>query len=280
MKTRFCLLMFMAVTTIVCCKKGNNTDESGDSIYGDWRLVSDIQCINTEDIEYQPENDQYPIVLSFVSSDRICGYHDANSYEGTYRINDNKLHFEDISITDVVDNKWYTNYMNYIKQFVYEFDISSPDTLKLVAENDSHTLVFLSKNKFNTNVDSIYSYFSICKIDSLNIENALQGSSWVLIYVETNNFNIEQHIDMTTLSILANDSIYGKSGEVNYYGKCVINDNNIGVSVNYDNNNVSYCFTNYVKTLTSVTSFSANNDSLKLMNDNKSSLLKFVKIFK
>ncbi|MBR5958173.1 MAG: hypothetical protein IKZ99_07410 [Salinivirgaceae bacterium] len=279
MKIRFCLLVFMAVTTIVCCKEGNNIVESDDSIYGDWRLVSDIQCVNTENIECQPENDHYPIVLSFVSSDRICGYHDANSYESTYRVNDNQLYFEDISITDVMDNEWYTNYISVLR-YVYKYDNSNPDTLKLIAENDSHTLVFLSKNKFNTNVDSIYSYFSMCEIDSLNIENALQGSSWVLIYVEANNFNIEHPIDMTTLSILPNDSIYGRSGDVSYYGKCVIDDNKIGVSANYDNLNVSYCFANYVKALTSVTSFNVNNDSLKLMNDNNSSLLEFVKMFK
>ena len=279
MKTRFCLLMFMAVTTIVCCKEGNNADESDDSFYGNWRLVSDIRCINTESIECQPENDHYPIVLSFVSADKICGCHDANSYESTYHVNDNQLHFGDISITDAMDNEWYTNYISAL-QYVYKFDNSNPDTLKLVAENDSHTLVFLSKNKFNTNVDSIYSYFSMHKIDSLNIENALQGSSWVLIYVKTSSSNTEHHIDTTTLSILPNDSIYGKCGEVSYYGNCGISNNRICVSVNYDNRNVPYCFTNYVKALTSVTSFSINNDSLKLINDNEPSLLEFVKMLK
>ena len=63
MKTRFCLLMFVVVTTIVCCKDGNNSDESNYTIRGDWMLVSDFQCDNTKNIECPPENDQYPICV-------------------------------------------------------------------------------------------------------------------------------------------------------------------------------------------------------------------------
>ncbi len=275
MKIRFYLFLFIATISIICCKKENTFEDSYDSIYSVWSLTTDIQ--HTKNTEYQPVDDRYPIVLSFTSSNQICGYHDANSYEGYYSTNGKYLTFKNISSTDVSDNKWYINYLNNL-QCVYEFETSGPDTLILVAENNTNRLVFLSKNKFHSNVDSIYSYFPICKTDSSNIVNTLHGS-WVLIYLETSMPNPE-HIDKTSLCILPNDSIYGKSGNTNYYGKCRINGNSISVSINYDNNNTSHCFADYIERLTSTTTYNVYNDSLKLKNGNDFSLLEFTKMSK
>jgi len=181
MKRSFC---FLLVSLAVCCGKDNTTENEEKVNNKEVASVNDT-CNYLKNRIYQPVDDDYPIMLSFISSNEICGYHDANNYLGNYSIENNCLSFSNVSVTDVSDNEWYWNYINALHEN-YVIDISKHDTLRLVIEKESSALVFLSKQKLNTivNTDSLYSKFSICKFTSDDAQNILQGTSWGLAYIE------------------------------------------------------------------------------------------------
>lgn len=286
----FFLTILTCFWIILSCQKENEpiVKTNENSIFRTWVLIFKEKLNAKSTIKHFPTTeDTYPITLSFISSDQICGYHDANSYMATYSITDNLLSFTGISTTDVGDTEWYLDYIQHLSM-KYKIKFSGNDTLKLTSQDDSLSIVLLKKQRFNEttfDVDSLYSYFSICQTDSSNIVNSLQGTSWVMLYTETYNIKDketqlppEDDDYPVILSIFQDDSIYGKHDANSYHGKCEINSNNFSLSnifVTDVSDNDWYW--DYIEDLSVISkSFVVNNDSLKLTNDDSSLILYFI----
>jgi len=221
---------------MLSCQKDKELTERNDdnSLYRSWVLIFKEKMEMETSIRLFPkEDDTYPITLSFVSSNQVCGFHDANSYSATYSLIANLLSFTNISSTDVGDTEWYLDYLQHLS-IMDKISLCGTDTLKISSQNDSLTIVLLKKQRFNEttyDIDSLYSYFSsICQMDSSNAVNSLQGTSWVVLYTETyNNKNKgtqlppKNDVYPIILSIFPNDSLYGKHDANIYHGKCEIN---------------------------------------------------------
>jgi len=63
--------------------------------------------------ELMPEDDKYPITLTFYPAKEFRGRHDANVYEGTCQINKGEFAFTFAGVTDVYDIDWFLNYVKF-----------------------------------------------------------------------------------------------------------------------------------------------------------------------
>ena len=96
----------------------------------------------------------YPVTLTFCSTQKFRGRHDANSYGGTSIINKNNISFIIDSITDCMDIPWFFDYVFFeLKQIDQAFIFSqNNDTtnmqLKLSNQENSIILFFINKKWF------------------------------------------------------------------------------------------------------------------------------------
>jgi heat shock protein HslJ len=94
--------------------------------------------------EKLPENDRYPITLTFRSDTTFYGRHDANSYDGKYKLEKDNISLTDISGTDCGDIEWY---LSYIVKLHSMSKITLTDTT-LKFSNKSLIFNYISKEKF------------------------------------------------------------------------------------------------------------------------------------
>jgi hypothetical protein len=94
-----------------------------------------------------PNNDTYPITLTFDTTDNFRGRHDANIYEGIYAMKQNAILLSYNAITDVSDINWYLDYLQELPTASTIHFIGS-DTMHLSNQDSSFTLYFISKTLF------------------------------------------------------------------------------------------------------------------------------------
>ncbi|MCL2597750.1 MAG: hypothetical protein FWD66_08895 [Paludibacter sp.] len=137
-------VLLIVMASFSGCSKSNDQSNNTSDLYKTWILVKkEINMINT----VLPEDDAYPITLTFLPDNKFHGRHDANTYEGTYIIQSDNISLSVTSITDVNDIEWYWDYINQLSN-VRKFVLKDVDNLQLLNENNSNTFYFMSKNKF------------------------------------------------------------------------------------------------------------------------------------
>jgi len=90
-------------------------------------------------------DEPYPVTLTFLSDSTFCGRHDANTYDGTYKMLVPNILLTITRITDVSDIEWY---LNYLKQTTTISRIALTDSTMRLSNNNSLILNFVSKEKF------------------------------------------------------------------------------------------------------------------------------------
>jgi len=132
------LLIFLASFS-GCSKPNNNSD-----LCKTWVLVEkEINGINTT----LPEDDKYPVILTFLHNNSFSGKCDANTYEGNCVIKLDNVLLSIISSTDCFGTEWYWDYL-YQLHNIKKFVLTDTDNLQLLNENNTTILYFLSKEKF------------------------------------------------------------------------------------------------------------------------------------
>jgi hypothetical protein len=96
--------------------------------------------------EMLPENDAYPVTLTFLADNKFHGRHDANVYEGTYNIQSGNILLTTTFITDVADIKWYSDYLNNLGS-ICNVIIGSHE-IQLSDENNANIFHFVDIDKF------------------------------------------------------------------------------------------------------------------------------------
>jgi hypothetical protein len=96
--------------------------------------------------ETLPENDAYPVTVTFLSDNKFHGKHDANVYEGTYNIQSGNILLTATSITDVTDIKWYLDYLHKLGS-IRNVVINSYE-MQLSDANNSNVFYFEDIDKF------------------------------------------------------------------------------------------------------------------------------------
>lgn len=271
--------------------KDDKTNETNDTVsISNWVLVSKERMVSGKIIYYFPtESDTlFPVTLTFYNNNQICGFHDANEYEGNYTINNNDLSFSNISTTDVSDTKWYWDFIERLGQ-ISNYSIIKSDTLKLYNQTGDLTIVLLKKQAFNNlyfNIDSLYSHFSThCILDTSNKTNVLQGTSWVLCHIESQKstsleieFPPNDDEYPITFSIYDHDSIYGFHDANVYQGYCSINSTNIEIfdMIQTDIGDIDW-YWNYIGGFSEMSKIIFFNlDSLKLYNQDSSLIYNYL----
>ena len=159
MKNKIFLLWAVLIFsfTVTSCKNGSEPKEEDwkgkDWIYQTWVLVE--KNINDEK-EMFPNDDKYPITLTFYPTKEFRGRCDANSYKGTFeRVKFGyTISFSISSITDPVSNLWFSDYINELSQinrvsvlvFKEEIDLE-PIKMELELYNEQRSVIFSFMDK-------------------------------------------------------------------------------------------------------------------------------------
>jgi heat shock protein HslJ len=94
--------------------------------------------------EKWPEDDTYPVTLTFRSDTTFHGRHDANSYDGKYTILVNNFSVTEFGSTDCWDIEWYRSYLEQLRHLS---NITLTDSTLLLS-NRSLILSYITKEKF------------------------------------------------------------------------------------------------------------------------------------
>jgi hypothetical protein len=96
--------------------------------------------------EKLPEDDRYPITLTFRSDTTFYGRHDANSYNGKYKLEKDNISLTVTMATDCADIEWYYNYIDTLCHISMSKIALTDTTMKF--SNKSLILNYISKEKF------------------------------------------------------------------------------------------------------------------------------------
>jgi hypothetical protein len=108
-----------------------------------WVLVEKEMNAVTEML---PDDDLYPITLTFQSDTTFHGRHDANIYRGEYNMLSNNILLRITGVTDVGDIKWYRDYLNELES-ISKMALTD-STMRFSNNNNSLIFNFVSKEKF------------------------------------------------------------------------------------------------------------------------------------
>ncbi len=288
------ITLFIGIIILPNCQKDNELvkdDNISDSTsITEWVLISKDK-LNTSRVlrNYPTESDSLlPITLTFANDNQVCGFHDANEYEGEYTISNKNLSFNNVITTEVGDTEWYWTFLRLLEK-VEKYTMIEDDTLKLYGETDNLAIVLLKKHSFNSsvfNVDSLYSYFSSdCAIDTQNLKNELQGTSWVVLFTEKAEQNKMERIFSPdddnypiTFCIHNQDSISGKHDANAYQGNCTIIKTDIKISnLNITDVGDNDWYWDYIAGLSKISKIEFfTTDSLKLYNNDSTLLYNYL----
>ena len=95
--------------------------------------------------EALPEDDMYPITLTFTTDNRFYGRHDANVYEGTYSMQADDILLNITMITDVADINWYWSYIDKLSSMG---KVVLTNTTMQLSNNQTLIFNFITKEKF------------------------------------------------------------------------------------------------------------------------------------
>jgi hypothetical protein len=111
--------------------------------------------------EVFPENDTYPVTLTFFPDNKFHGRHDANVYEGAYSIQSDKISLTITNVTDVSDIEWY---LDYIDKLLYVSEITLTDTDMQMSNIDNSLIFnFVSKAKFEQDYFGLEEWYNLTK---------------------------------------------------------------------------------------------------------------------
>ena len=102
------------------------------------------------------EDHVYPITLTFFSDTTFCGRHDANTYDGKYKMQAGDISLMFTMLTDTWTGYWYHSYLEKITMISRVRLTDS--TMQL--SNDSLTFRYVSRKKFENDYFELEEWYN------------------------------------------------------------------------------------------------------------------------
>jgi len=107
--------------------------------------------------EMWQEDHVYPITLTFFTDTTFKGRHDANRYEGKYKVLGGNILLNFTFMTDVFTGYWYESYMGKIIKINR---ITLTDSTMQLSDNDSFIFNFISRKKFENDYFELEEWYN------------------------------------------------------------------------------------------------------------------------
>ena len=115
-----------------------------EKLIGQWELISYIERENCN-IQTIPDDLDDSVVLEFLSIDSLKGNTIVNSFQGNYRINNQKIEFYNFIITEMCcDPTWATDFSTAI--YYTDYLTIQHDTLAIFYNQSKNAMVFIKSN--------------------------------------------------------------------------------------------------------------------------------------